>query len=506
MRLLTCKAVAVFVIASGIFACSSSAGHCGWLPDEEVCPYDTVTQTTSDESHWCVAVDGGGVVHVAYEEDLGGAILYNRRDPALGWGTDCLRVSSYGTGYLRENPAITCDSQGNLFIAWQEEKTTNGAFTLCYRRYSTVSGWDSTDTVLDSPSDMSAYAPSVAMDDTGNVHIVWLRQTGTSTNKLLYRKCSPDVGWGPTKRLSVGVVGRSRHPAIVESQGTLHVVWDQYTLAEGRAIYYKRYTAGVGWDDVATKLNGVETGFSPSIAVDSVGDIHVVWTVWFSDEEWEIAYREWTSELGWDPVVTYVTDNDGVPSEEPAVASDHWGNAHVIWKDHIYYGPGVIYERVHSPESGWGGVTWLVGGDWMAESPDVITDTCGNLHLVWQDSRNGYCCSVCYMMWDAEYGGVDDNLVREDSGCLRLEATPNPFTHQIVVSYASPSPARETLKIYDVRGRVVTILAGPETGGQDRSVIWDGRDSSGDRLTPGIYFLEFRQGTNRILRKVVLLE
>ncbi|HEX7078063.1 MAG TPA: FlgD immunoglobulin-like domain containing protein [Candidatus Eisenbacteria bacterium] len=73
-------------------------------------------------------------------------------------------------------------------------------------------------------------------------------------------------------------------------------------------------------------------------------------------------------------------------------------------------------------------------------------------------------------------------------------ARPNPFASETELSFALPAPARVSLRIYDVAGRLVrTLVDGAGTAGVHR-VPWDGRNESGASVGSGIYFVRFSSG------------
>jgi len=60
--------------------------------------------------------------------------------------------------------------------------------------------------------------------------------------------------------------------------------------------------------------------------------------------------------------------------------------------------------------------------------------------------------------------------------------------------------------MYDLRGRRVRLLArGPFPAG-DQQLSWDGRDASGRRVAPGIYFASARIGGLHLVGHVLRLE
>jgi len=83
-------------------------------------------------------------------------------------------------------------------------------------------------------------------------------------------------------------------------------------------------------------------------------------------------------------------------------------------------------------------------------------------------------------------------------------AAPNPFVSGTDIAYALPSATRASLRVYDVRGRLVRVLVdGTVPAGLHRA-RWDGRDATGRASSAGIYFVKLRAGgaesAQRLLR------
>jgi flagellar hook assembly protein FlgD len=61
------------------------------------------------------------------------------------------------------------------------------------------------------------------------------------------------------------------------------------------------------------------------------------------------------------------------------------------------------------------------------------------------------------------------------------------------------------LKVYDATGRLVrTLDAGRLTSGS-HSIEWDGRDTKGASVQPGVYFCRLLAGDETLNRKIVLI-
>jgi len=80
---------------------------------------------------------------------------------------------------------------------------------------------------------------------------------------------------------------------------------------------------------------------------------------------------------------------------------------------------------------------------------------------------------------------------------------PNPFSSSTAISYQLKTPADTRVTIYDILGRVVReILAGSQPIGA-HSILWDGSNSSGHKVVPGVYFYTLQAGGESQARKMV---
>lgn len=83
-------------------------------------------------------------------------------------------------------------------------------------------------------------------------------------------------------------------------------------------------------------------------------------------------------------------------------------------------------------------------------------------------------------------------------------ARPNPFVGESEVTFALPAAEKVTLRVYDVRGRLVRTLVNESRAAGVYHETWNGRDDAGRDLASGVYLLQFRAGavsqTERVLR------
>jgi hypothetical protein len=82
---------------------------------------------------------------------------------------------------------------------------------------------------------------------------------------------------------------------------------------------------------------------------------------------------------------------------------------------------------------------------------------------------------------------------------------PNPATGPVRISYAVRAGESASLRVYDVAGRLVRILADAVPGPVGTSVTWDLTDNSGRDVRAGIYFVRLDTPSEQQVRRIVLL-
>lgn len=88
---------------------------------------------------------------------------------------------------------------------------------------------------------------------------------------------------------------------------------------------------------------------------------------------------------------------------------------------------------------------------------------------------------------------------------LALTGYPNPFNPAITLVYEAPMGTDLSLRVYDVRGRVVRSLVQDSGSNDHQRVIWDGRNDRGTAVSSGVYFAVLRAGKAVVTRKLALV-
>jgi len=81
--------------------------------------------------------------------------------------------------------------------------------------------------------------------------------------------------------------------------------------------------------------------------------------------------------------------------------------------------------------------------------------------------------------------------------------SPNPFGSETVISFSLPSTGHVSVLVYDVTGRVVRTLADGDMTAASHSLVWDGRDDSGNTVGAGLYFCRLQASGQSAVQKMI---
>ncbi len=381
----------------------------GWNDDGSVYPSVAVDSSGNLHVVWQDWTDGewGSDIEIFY-------VNYT----ASGWSNATAISDLYGWNNGDSyDPSVAVDGDGNVHVVWYDD--TNGEWgtdqEIMYANY-TGSGWSNATAISDlyGWNNGDSYDPSVAVDGNGNVHVVWHDATngewGTDL-EIMYTNYTAS-GWSNATAISDLYGwnnGESYWPSVtVDGSGNVHVVWNDYTAGgwggggSDPEIFYTNYTAS-GWSNATaiSDLYGWNNGesYRPSVAADGSGNVHVVWEddtdgAWGTDIE--IFYTKYTAS-GWSNPIA-ISDlygwNNG-ESYRPSVAADGSGNVYVVWQDLTSGAWGTDDEIMYAnyTAAGWSDATVISDlygwNNDFSGGPSIAVDGTGNLHVVWHDDTDG---------------------------------------------------------------------------------------------------------------------
>lgn len=185
-------------------------------------------------------------------------------------------------------------------------------------------GWTPVENVSNQPSGSRAFAPKIAADPFGNVHLVW--PGGVDDAWRVWYQVFNGVAWTPPIALSGA--GANRPNIAIDGNGTVHLAYEE---AAERNIWYRSKPLGGNWTAPVNLRTGGRS-ISPSISVNTAGDRVIV--AWHEDGqvdgEWDIFVNIYDS-AGWSG--TFNASSNTPLSAEPRTCIDPQRQMHVGWTD-----------------------------------------------------------------------------------------------------------------------------------------------------------------------------
>ncbi len=158
----------------------------------------------------------------------------------------------------------------------------------------------------------------------------------------------PTYNWTQTSLVSAESINETAHPSqAVDSEGNVHVVWMDYTNYSNSGfdsdIFYKYLNRETGdWSTVeVVSFDSIEDSFTPEIAIDHDDRINVVWAertpnpVAADDMDIYFSYKD-ENTADW----IYREQVSTVSTEDsynPSIAVDNIGTVYIVWQDSTDY-------------------------------------------------------------------------------------------------------------------------------------------------------------------------
>ncbi len=100
--------------------------------------------------------------------------------------------------------------------------------------------------------------------------------------------------------------------------------------------------------------------------------------------------------------------------------------------------------------------------------------------------------------------GVAEGVGVPPTAARIVSVSPNPFDAATRIRFTLPAGGPVSLSVFDPGGRRVAVITDRPDPAGESNVVWDGRDAAGERLAPGVYFVELRGRGFAASRKILV--
>lgn len=285
-------------------------------------------------------------------------------------------------GYDQNKPVIEADSSNNIYVVWYGSHA--GPVTSTQIRYSIYNGssWSAPNDVTSGEYNQ-AY-PSIAVDSSDNIHVAWYGTTVVSQTNTQIRYCRYVGGsWESIKEITTITSGSYYQgcPSIaVDSSNKVYIIWCGTYPSSTNQIKYRIYD-GSAWGTVGNITSDGYHQYNPSIAVDSSNKVYAVWygSHDLSKTATQIRYSIYDGST-WNTIGNITSG--GYSQAYPSIAIDSSSNICAVWQ-----GKNASSETVNQIRysrytgSVWSAPTDITSGSFEQSNPSFAR---GQITAVWQ--------------------------------------------------------------------------------------------------------------------------
>jgi hypothetical protein len=304
------------------------------------------------------------------------------------------------------NPAILIDDDDNMHVLWDDSRNdpdpddTAYVHEMFYKKYDADGNVVVNDTRLINNTSINVLpwryyypAPSVDMDSDGNIHVTYIdykyntHAGGLMNVEIYYMKLDGGLDEGGAaadradivlideQRVSNGVAFSGDPDLKLDSDDNVHIVWyDHRSTWWNYEIYYEKLSVdGAVLKDDVKLTSYMDYNAGPEMVIDTDDNLHIVFknyiwstgtnSVYYMKTDSDGGMVESPKKIATEGVQSYMRYSNSYPG----IAIDDDDNLHVAWND---YRDGndfdVFYLKLDSD------------GDALMTSPKAITDNTGN--------------------------------------------------------------------------------------------------------------------------------
>lgn len=498
-----CKSlIAAAVLAAG----AGFTAHGDWGPDTNLTPWTFGGSWTTSNNARGLACRGDTVYLVwqdfRWSPRNYGCWLYFKYFDGTSWSADTTIGAFYTSRFHNWNASCLADEAGRLHVVWESNDINypdKGNYDIIYRCRQN-NAWSAAVKLTDHP--LYSWYPAIALGPGGRLDVFW--QDNRDGTFRIYARSFDGSVWQAEYCLDTLCLAAG-YPSAASCQGRPAVAWQDFRTGLNQVFFAAQGPGGWGADSAVS--HSASGAFTPCLAADAAGDLHLAWED-YRDGNAEIYYRRLSSSTGaWGQEIR-LTD-DPAHSRAPVIACRGDSLVDIFWADDRD-GNSEVY-TLQAKRGAWGAESRLTYQDAFSLFPSVAADSRGNLHLAWADQRGnpGYSPDIYFMSNMVDPWPRIKGRPEASPPISNLTASPNPSSGPVAFGFElgpGINGERLSLGIYNLAGqRVILRELGSFTEGRILA-SWDGRGEDGRPVPAGVYLARVSADGHSASRRLVMLK
>ncbi len=170
----------------------------------------------------------------------------------------------------------------------------------------------------------------------------------------------------------------------IDSRGDIHVVWMDKLYNYGKIFYRIFFAANNSFSSIQmiSNENLLYSSYAPKIAIDSSDTVHFIWSDSYCNSS--LIYRSYDTAIFSEPII--IAENASCNDQYLAV--NERGDVFICWEqsDDIHLQLN-IHARIYSSiQQTWFPIRQITNTSYYSSATDVAADNQNNFHLVWGES------------------------------------------------------------------------------------------------------------------------
>ncbi len=481
--------------------------------------YDLQVPYLQDILDPCVAVDADGNAHIAMIVYIGNEykIAYGYWDGSPDFHFQILYDSELGAFGSGASPDICVKSDGSVAICYR------GGGYLTYRvdvaENDGLGGTNWTYQSVEVPG-YECYPGAIKSAENDDLHLGFNGNMGFGfPNDVFYAvKPSGSPNWSTPVEVG-GTLGGADVKLAVENDGDVHIAFMETSgnFYTGNIVYATNQSGS--WT-AQYLLTGDK--YNPTLLVDPQGNGSLAFHQYAGYQNYDVYYYGYVAPQGPPPDVDITLIPENPPIQIPAAGGSFSFTLEItnntplpvsfdVWTEVLPPGGGDPIELLMTPDVTMGPsstraklITQFVPG--RAPAGTYIYRGYAGYYPATPADADSFIVEKLGDVGDADWSQnewmvSDQDLASVPQNNRLLNAYPNPFNPVTTFRFTLSDPGEVSLRIYDLRGRIVAEPVKGYRQAGDYEVHFDAED-----LPSGIYFAYFNAGGIRQIQKITLLK